>query len=331
MRDSQTSPYSPWSHWLAVSAMTLTFPLLWIGGLVTTTKSGMAVPDWPSTYGYNLLLYPWQTWVFGPWDLMVEHGHRLLGTLVGLVTIALWVSLWRQGRGLWLAGGLALLGVIAQGVLGGVRVEGNARTIAMVHGCVGPLFFAFTVWLASATTRLWRDVPAGTSTRVALSATIAAALVYLQLVLGATLRHSLVTWTPAAFRLLVVMHVAMALLVVWQVFRLRWQTSDGSTNSLVCRFARLSVLTIVVQLALGLATWRLKYAIPGWLAVWIGTPPEALLADGWWQTTIITAHQATGSLLLALLVAAAGWSWRSREVTTVAFPSSPVAGPAPVS
>ena len=60
-----------------------TFPLIWVGGLVTTYDAGMAVPDWPNTYGYNLFLYPWQTWIDGPWDLFIEHGHRLFGALVG--------------------------------------------------------------------------------------------------------------------------------------------------------------------------------------------------------------------------------------------------------
>ena len=76
---------SPWPHRWAVVLACATFPLVWVGGLVTTTDAGMAVPDWPNTYGYNLFLYPWQTWLAGPWDLFVEHGHRLLGAAVGLL------------------------------------------------------------------------------------------------------------------------------------------------------------------------------------------------------------------------------------------------------
>ena len=71
-----------WPHRLAVALACATFPLIWVGGLVTTYDAGMAVPDWPGTYGYNLLLYPWQTWIAGPWDLFIEHGHRLLGAAV---------------------------------------------------------------------------------------------------------------------------------------------------------------------------------------------------------------------------------------------------------
>ena len=83
-----------------------TFPLIWVGGLVTTYDAGMAVPDWPNTYGYNLFLYPWQTWLYGPWDLFIEHGHRLLGSLVGMLTIGLVASAWwcqRDGLVRWLA------------------------------------------------------------------------------------------------------------------------------------------------------------------------------------------------------------------------------------
>src|SRR3954453_16834655 len=81
--------YSPWPHRLVIALALVTFPLIWVGGLVTTYDAGMAVPDWPGTYGYNLLLYPWTTWLAGPWDLFIEHGHRLLGATAGFIAIAL--------------------------------------------------------------------------------------------------------------------------------------------------------------------------------------------------------------------------------------------------
>ena len=71
-----------WIRRLAIVICCATLPLIFIGGLVTTTDAGMAVPDWPNTYGYNLFLYPWTTWFAGPWDLFVEHGHRLLAALL---------------------------------------------------------------------------------------------------------------------------------------------------------------------------------------------------------------------------------------------------------
>ena len=79
-----------------------TFPLIWVGGLVTTYEAGMAVPDWPSTYGHNLFAYPWTTWLFGPWDLFIEHGHRLLAATVGMLTVALATTLWFRDDRRWM-------------------------------------------------------------------------------------------------------------------------------------------------------------------------------------------------------------------------------------
>ena len=119
--------------------------------MVTTYKAGMAVPDWPTTYGYNLFLYPWKTWIFGPWDLFIEHGHRLFASAVGMLTIVLCVLLWKTAQPRWLRvlGFVALAAVIFQGVLGGLRVVLAERTLAMLHGCTGPAFFAFTAALAA--------------------------------------------------------------------------------------------------------------------------------------------------------------------------------------
>src|ERR1043165_8488370 len=154
-----TSPnrVSPWPHRWAVALSCATFPLIWVGGLVTTTDAGMAVPDWPNTYGYNLFLYPWQSWLAGPWDLFVEHGHRLLAASVGLLTIGLLVVLLKAEPRRWLRGlGFAALGlVIFQGVLGGMRVRLDERTLAMLHGMTGPLFFSLAVALAIFTSRTW--------------------------------------------------------------------------------------------------------------------------------------------------------------------------------
>ena len=138
MKSSTAQSVSPLPHALALLLVAVTFPLIWIGGLVTTYDAGMAVPDWPITYGYNLFLYPWQTWLSGPWDLLIEHGHRLWASLAGLVTIALVIAVWcydnrRWARWLSLA---ALAGIVGQGVLGGMRVRMDDVLFARIHGCV---------------------------------------------------------------------------------------------------------------------------------------------------------------------------------------------------
>ncbi|MDP1559837.1 MAG: hypothetical protein Q8M16_00385, partial [Pirellulaceae bacterium] len=143
--------------WLTAATV---FPLIWAGGLVTTTKAGMAVPDWPGTYGYNMFLYPWTTWFFGPWDLFIEHGHRLLGSLAGIWCLLLVGATWLRPtttrvRALALG---ALTLVILQGVMGGVRVLNVDREIARIHGCLGPAFFAYLLGLTVVTSRWWKSV-----------------------------------------------------------------------------------------------------------------------------------------------------------------------------
>jgi heme a synthase len=110
-----------WLHRLAVVLCCATFPLLFIGGLVTSKGAGLAVPDWPTTFGYNVFLYPWSEMVG---NILYEHSHRLVASCVGLLTIALAVALWFGERRTWLRwlGVTALLVVIAQGILGDLRV-----------------------------------------------------------------------------------------------------------------------------------------------------------------------------------------------------------------
>src|SRR5437762_1599186 len=134
---------SPWPHRWAVALACATFPLLWVGGLVTTTGSGMAVPDWPTTYGYNLFLYPWKSWITGPWALFLEHSHRLFGATVGILAIAFVAAVWQCDARRWIRwlSVAALCLVVVQGVLGGIRVLRDDEGFAMFHGMTGPLFF----------------------------------------------------------------------------------------------------------------------------------------------------------------------------------------------
>ena len=110
-----------WPHRVALVLACATFPLLFIGGLVTSKGAGLAVPDWPTTFGYNMFLYPWSKMVG---NIFYEHSHRLVASFVGLLTIALAVTFWLREPRAWLRWlGLGALGlVIVQGVLGGLRV-----------------------------------------------------------------------------------------------------------------------------------------------------------------------------------------------------------------
>src|SRR5262247_4893012 len=101
---------SVWPHRLAVVLACATFPLLFIGGLVTSKGAGLAVPDWPTTFGYNMFLYPWSKMVGG---IFYEHSHRLIGSVVGFLTILLAVTLWYKESRQW----LLWLGIVALGAV----------------------------------------------------------------------------------------------------------------------------------------------------------------------------------------------------------------------
>src|SRR5581483_11336628 len=145
-----------------------------LGGLVTNTGSALAVPDWPTTFGHNMFLYPWSRMVGG---VFYEHSHRLVGAVVGLLTLLLAAALWPAGGVLRRLGLAAVLAVVAQGVLG------------VVHGCLAQAFFALLAVVALLTSPRAARPPQGIDPSVAPLAAVAAAAAYLQIVSGAFLTH----------------------------------------------------------------------------------------------------------------------------------------------
>ncbi|QEG02058.1 Heme A synthase [Stieleria maiorica] len=296
-------------HRLAVLSVCLVWPLIWVGGLVTTYDAGMAVPDWPGTYGYNLFLYPLSTWVYGPFDLFIEHGHRLLGAVVGLVAIAMVVAaIRREDRRwvLWLTV-VILVAVISQGALGGVRVLLSDRTTAMIHGCFGPVVFVLCCVAASVTSRRWWDRPlAAASTQptkplggVALAmATLPVLLSYLQLVLGAQLRHVQPLTTPGTFTLIVAVHIVTAF-GLWLLTPVLFLLVRRCGDLTLSRPAGWLIWFVGCQILLGTGTWIVNY---GWPSVLEFLPfGEGFLvrSKGFLDSIIVTAHVAVGSLILA--------------------------------
>lgn len=301
---------SPWPHRLVVCLALVTFPLIWVGGLVTTYDAGMAVPDWPTTYGYNLLRYPWQTWLAGPFDLFIEHGHRLLGALAGLLSLALLGTVLAVDRRRWLvasaAGCVAL--VVLQGVLGGVRVLWDARQIALVHGCVGPLFFAYLGVLLVATRRprglgerLPEKLPTLPASAVA-SAWGLVGLVYGQLVLGALLRHVPVAARPELFRATLVVHLLLAAAVLGGSVHLAWRLRASSGRPASGLVGGLAVLLVGWQMILGAGTYVAKYAFPAWLGGFRFAAGYVVMERSLTQSLVTTAHVANGSLILFVAV-----------------------------
>ena len=194
-------------HWYAVAAAASVLLLICSGGLVTSHEAGMAVPDWPNSFGYNMFLFPVSRWVGG---VFFEHTHRLIASGVGLVTIALCVALFVIEHRRWVKtlGIIAVAAVVVQGVLGGLRVAENNPLLGLFHGCLAQSFFALMATIALVTSRFWLSLERATdhqsphltrqtlaqgrqslltSQRWVLAVT---AMVFVQLVLGASMRHS---------------------------------------------------------------------------------------------------------------------------------------------
>jgi cytochrome c oxidase assembly protein subunit 15 len=181
-----------WLHRFAWFTTIATLFLICSGGMVTSKGVGLAVPDWPTTFGYNMFLFPVSKWVGG---IFFEHTHRLIASTVGFLTIILAVWIWRVDQRRWLRHlGFAALGaVILQGVLGGLRVTLLKDEIGVFHALLAQAFFGILIVITLATSRLWqrlRKPQPGLGPRTLARAVIATTLlIYLQLGLGATMRH----------------------------------------------------------------------------------------------------------------------------------------------
>ena len=180
-----------WLHRFAWFLAASTLLLIVAGGMVTSTSSGLAVPDWPNTYGQFMFSFPLEHMVGG---IFYEHGHRLIASTVGFLTIILAVWLWRIDDRAWMRrlGWIALAAVIVQGLLGGITVlYFLPAPVSIAHAGLAEIFFCLTVAIAVFTSTRWRHpaAPANDATLRRLAAATTG-LVYVQILLGATMRHT---------------------------------------------------------------------------------------------------------------------------------------------
>jgi cytochrome c oxidase assembly protein subunit 15 len=185
-------------HLFALLVAASTALLIFAGGLVTSTGSGLSVPDWPTTYGWFMLTFPLDKMVGG---IFYEHSHRLIATTVGALIVVLAIWLWKAEPRAWVRrlGYVALAAVVTQGILGGITVLWFLPDpVSIAHAGLAQLVFCLTVSIALFTSPGWntassadRDGPRRTddpTLRAVAAGTTTA--IYMQILVGATMRHT---------------------------------------------------------------------------------------------------------------------------------------------
>jgi cytochrome c oxidase assembly protein subunit 15 len=286
------TPASRWLHrfaWLTAT-MTLLLPVT-TGAIVTTLDAGMAFPDWPSSDGYNMLAYPW---LRSARDQFVEHGHRLSGLTIGVLSVALAVATWRiESRRTPRAIALAIFGsVFVQGMLGGARVLLDKRTVALIHADFAAAVFSLMCVFVLMTGPDWGSHPAVSNPARGRAAGIAAAAamisITIQYYLGGVLRHLESAWAWMShpwFALVPVMLVPLFAVL-----------ARRSGSALLIRAANMLLVLVVSQALLGLATWYVRWGVPAWGVVAVQNSPQ--------QIVICSLHKVLGMLTLMTSVLA---------------------------
>jgi cytochrome c oxidase assembly protein subunit 15 len=273
----------------AVLVACATFFLIIAGALVTSNDAGLATPDWPTSNG---LLFPPMVG-----NLFYEHGHRMIATTVGLLTIGLGIYIrFKEKRyWIWRLGMLALALVVVQGLLGALTVKMMLPLgVSAAHATLAQLFFCTTVSIAVFTSRSWieaRALPEETgSSPLRHMCTFALAIIFVQLILGATLRHS-AKWDQHLPVQMVVAHIIGALGVTIALGGTAFSVlRRHKGETFLTRPATIALVLLVVQLFLGIAAYLTR----------IGSPndPQPLHP----MIGITVAHVACGALVFATTI-----------------------------
>lgn len=282
--------------------------LITLGGQVTSKVAGMAVPDWPATFGHNMFLFPWSR-MTASMMVFLEHSHRLVASGVGLITLAVGALVWmtrtdRLARRLAMA---AAILVVAQGVLGGQRVIQVSWVLGLMHGCLAQLFLLVAGSLALVLSRFWQNPGRADDDSMSRARMIwlLSAVAFLQTVLGAVMRHEgpgflaipdfpkiYGSWWPAFWDSAVLQQINQL-----RATELQW---PATTSSLIlCQISH-RALGVILAVGMVVGAW--------WSVRSVATPV-------WWRRGV------TGWSLLALLQMTLGisviWTGRLPELATL--------------
>ncbi len=303
-----STPRTDWVAPFGVAAVASMLPLVGAGGAVTSAGAGMAVPDWPGTYGSNMFLYP--IGLMADSRIFLEHTHRLFGTLVGLTTLALMVAVLvsRKSKLSKVLAVTVFLGVCIQGVLGAIRVTDINPAFGIVHGVLAQFILCGAAILAATLTQTWKEGlrvdlalarQSGTWTLLALGA------LFLQLVLGAMYRHmgsGHALLTHAGFAVIATTFVLIA------AFSLIRAARDSGGSPVLKKIGTFMMHGVGLQVALGLAAFFMlgdqgggsdRVVMPDQLNE---APPVPVV-----KVLIATAHQLIGACLLMATALGAVW------------------------
>jgi cytochrome c oxidase assembly protein subunit 15 len=268
----------------AILVACATFFLIIAGALVTSNDAGLATPDWPLSNGQ---VFPKMVG-----NLFWEHGHRMVATTVGMLTIVLALYIYKKEKRDWVRklGMFALLAVIAQGLLGGLTVKLMLPlAVSTAHATLAQLFFCTTVSLAIFTSRSWMEARPLQEEKGTLPlrylCTAALVTIFLQLIIGATLRHS-ATWDQHLPTELILAHIGGAFAVTIALGSASITTLRRYKDErFLTRPATIALSLLAVQLFLGVAAYMTRLASPG--------DPQPLNP----MIAITVAHVACGALV----------------------------------
>jgi len=300
--------------------------------MVTSKGVGLAVPDWPTTFGYNMFLFPVSKWIGG---VLFEHTHRLIASTVGFLTIILAIWLWRteDRHAVRMLGLIAVAGVILQGILGGLRVTMLKDQIGIFHACLAQAFLGLIVLIAITTTNFWRSLGVNLTgltgqvsqplLRIKMMAIATTIAIYGQLALGATMRHQHKdlaildfptangAWIPDTSA------TALAKINAWRDAR---ALSDVDAFQIWLQMAHrfLAALIGIAVIAFCVRVWKDAHAIAAlrrlsilWVLLFLlQFTPGAWTIWSDKAADVATSHVAVGAIMLSFGVSAWAICWR---------------------
>ena len=324
-------------HLWCLATLTATFVLLCSGGIVTSKGVGMSVPDWPTTYGYNMFFFPISSWVGG---IFHEHLHRLIASGIGLMTMILTVSTLAVEPRRWVKNlaVIAFFAVCLQGLLGGLRVSLYKNEIGIFHGMLAQSFFCTLGILAVSTSpsfirKKW-DIflPHPFLKKIVLLAT---ALIFVQLGLGASMRHAHLGLSIPDFPLAygkIIPDTSTATVQKINEARIADHQMPTTPAQIWLQMGHRSMAFLILGVVAAVAALSFsnpvaRSAVP-WAAVWLGMILCQIGLGAWtvWSNKaadIATSHMALGALSLLVGVLFTFRLFRASESGRFTAPDAP--------